>query len=152
MKDHYCFPLMVSFILLLSLTVGCSHTQADKTPESLETTCIQGTVRYRTPDDSTPVRYPFATITAFRHGTDEGLVETKADGAGNYCIEVPLGNYTVDLKVWGVQRLERKSYTCKGSELNIDPGTAPRKCGRDCVKVDILTECGEFRPPYRRQM
>jgi len=132
MKDHYRFALMVFFILFFSHTVGCSHTQIQKPPEALGTRCIQGTIWYRTPGDSTPVRYPNAAVTAFRHGTEEGLAETKADGAGNYCIEVPLGDFTVDLKVWGMQRLERKSYTCKGSELNIDPGTGPRKCGEEC--------------------
>lgn len=152
MRNNFRLALGMSWRLLFILALGCSHGQIQKPTHDVETTCIQGTVWYRTPGDSTPVRYPYAAVSAFRHGTEEGLAETKADGAGNYCIEIPLGDFTVDLKVWGVQRLERQSYTCKGSELNINPGTRPRKCGEECKKIDIMTECREFRPPYRRQM
>ena len=152
MKNYYRFALVIYSIFLFLITFGCSRTQIQKAPESPETTCIQGTVWYRTSTDSTPMRYPYATVTAWRHGTDQGLAETKADGAGNYCIEVPLGDYKVDLRVWGLKRLGGTSYTCKGSEENIDLGTTSKKCGENCISIDIITECGEFQPSYRRQM
>ncbi len=139
-------------MFLFFIAFGCSGPQIQKPPETVETTCIQGTVWYRASTDSTPMRYPYATVTAWRDGTDQGLAETKADEAGNYCIEVPLGDHKVDLRVWGLKRLGGTNYTCKGSEESIDLGTTPKKCGEDCVSIDIITECGEFQPPYRRQM
>ena len=152
MKNYYRCVLVIHIMFLSFITFGCSGAQIQKPPESFETTCIQGTVWYRAPTDSTPMRYPYATVTAWRHGIDQGLAEVKADEAGNFCIEVPLGDLTVDLKVWGVRRLGGRSYTCKGSEENIDLGTTSKKCGEDCTSIDIITECGEFQPPYHRQM
>ena len=152
MKKYYRFALVISSILLLSIAAGCGHSQIKGLPEDFMPTCIQGTVWYRMSTDPTPVPYPYARITAWRHGTDQPLSETKADEAGNYCVEVPLGESGVDLRVWGVKRLRGTGYTCKGSENNIDAGTASKRCGEDCVKIDIITDCEEFQPPYYRQI
>jgi hypothetical protein len=141
----------VILIFVLSLTFGCGSVQIKSPPQDFEPTCIQGTVRYQTPTGSSSVPYPYARITAWQHGTDQPLGETEADGAGKYCIEVPLGAQ-VELKIWGVQRLQGETYTCKGSEENIAPGNISKECGGDCIRIDIITDCGEFQPPYRRQM
>jgi len=152
MKNHDRFGLVIGFALLFSITVGCSSVQVPTPPEDFEPTCIQGTVWYRTPNDATPVRYPHARVSAWRHGTDQGLAETIADSGGNYCIEVPLGDSGVDLRVFGLLRLSGKGYMCKGSKENVDPGETSKRCGEDCLEIDILTECQEFQPRYHRQI
>lgn len=152
MKNDYRFGLVISLILLLSITAGCGHRQIQDLPEDFVPTCIQGTVWYRTPTAPTPVPYPYARITAWRHGTDRSLAKTKADKAGNYCIEVPLGGFGVDLRVWGMKHLPSISYTCKGSEDDIDLGTTSKECGEDCIRIDIITDCQEFHPPWHRQI
>ena len=128
-------------ISLLILYFGCAPNQTVEGPAGSERACIEGTVRYRSPIDSTEVPYANTTINAWRHGTDQALVETKADQEGKYCIEVPLGGYTVDLRVWGLERFETQNYVCQGTAGNIDLGNTPAQCGGDCIKVDILAEC-----------
>ena len=152
MKNAYPSALVACFILPCAIALGCSPVHVQSPPKDFQPTCIQGTVLYRTPGNSTPVPYPYARVSAWRRGAGQGLAETKTDEAGNYCIEVPLGDFTVDLRVWGVNRVGGTSYTCKGSENDIDPGTIRKECGEDCVRIDIVTDCDEFRPPYRRQM
>jgi hypothetical protein len=145
------FACRMTVMMLLIILLGCSGTQVVQSPpENFEPTCIQGTVWYRTPKDSSPVPYPYATITAWRHGTKQGLAETKADEAGNYCIEVPRGDFGVDLKVWGARRIGATRYTCKGSQENVNPDRTSKKCGEGCLRIDIITECQEFEPPYHR--
>ena len=82
-------------------------------------------------------------VNAWRHGKDLALTETKTDSDGNFCIEVPVADFRVDLRVWGTERLEGKTYICEGSAQNIDPGKTQKKCGEDCVKADIVTQCHE---------
>jgi hypothetical protein len=65
---------------------------------------------------------------------------------------VPLGDFKVDLRVWGVQRLDKTSHTCKGSADDVDIGTVPRECGEECIRIDIIADCQEFQPSYHRQM
>lgn len=148
MKDNCCFGLLVGLFLVFATHFGCAPVEVQRPPEDFEPTCIQGTVWYRTPDASSPVPYPYARITAWRHGTEQPLAETKAGEAGSYCIEVPLGE-RVDFRIWGLQRLRGMTYTCKGSEEAIDPGTTSEKCGEDCLTIDIMTDCGEFQPLRR---
>ncbi len=152
MRGYHRFALGINIIFLLSLTVGCRPIQKQSLPEDFVPTCIQGRVWYRTPTGATPVPFPHAPITAWRHGTDQPLAETKADEAGNYCIEVPLGVSGVDLRIWEVRRLGGTRSVCKGSREIIDPGTISKKCGEDCVRIEITTDCQEFHPPYHRQM
>ncbi len=151
MRSNDPFVLGMYLLVLSTLIFGCAPTQVKRTPDDSEPACIQGTVWYRPSADSNPIPYPFAAITAWRHGTDQPLGETRTDGAGNYCIEVPIGEQ-VDLRIWGVQRLQGTSYTCKGSEDNINPGTTLNECGGNCTRIDVFADCGEFEPPYRRQM
>ncbi len=151
MRSNHPFILGTYLLSLSALIFGCAPTQVKRPPEDFEPTCIQGKVWYRTPADSNPVPYPYAPVTAWQHGTDQPLGETKTDGAGNYCIEVPIGEQ-VDLRIWGVRRLQGTSYTCKGSEEDIAPGKISQECGEDCLRIEIDTDCGEFEPPYRRQI
>lgn len=136
-------------ILALSMAFGCTTKQPAAPSAGLEVTCIEGFVRYGSPVDSAVVPYGNATITAWRHDKDQALAETKADQEGRYCIEVPLGEYTVDLRVWGLERFEAQNYICQGSVDKIDTGKRPRKCGDDCIKVDILAGCKKRVEPRR---
>jgi hypothetical protein len=136
-------------ILALSMVFGCATEQPTAPSPGTEVTCIEGVVRYRSPIDSTVVPYRNATITAWRSDKDQALTETKADQEGNYCIEVPLGDYTVDLRIFGLERFEAQNYICQGSMDKIDVGKRPRKCGGDCIQVDILAECRKRVEPRR---
>ena len=136
-------------ILALSVAWGCTTMQATAPTAGIEVSCIEGFVRYRSPIDSAVLPYGNATITAWRHGNDQAITETKADQEGKYCIEVPLGDYTVDLRVWGLERFEAQNYICQGSVDKIDMGKRPGKCGSDCIQVDILAGCRERVEPRR---
>jgi hypothetical protein len=98
--------------------------------------------------DAKETPYPGAVVSAWIHGTQQGLVEAKADESGNYCMDIPSGTYAVDLRVWGYLHLAEmpaKDYTCKGSADMIDLGTSPTKCGTSiCKKMDIQAGCDEF--------
>jgi hypothetical protein len=97
----------------------------------------------KNPIDSKQVPWGGVTVNAWRHGKDLALAETKTDSDGYYCIEVPVGDSRVDLRVWGMERMEGKTYICDGSVQNIDAGKTPKKCGEDCFKTDIVTQCHE---------
>lgn len=149
MNKRYLFVLMTTFILLPAVIAGCSSTPVPSPPKGTEVTCIQGTVWYSNPADGKKVPYPQVTVAAWVHGTNDPIIDTKTDGSGNYCVEVPLGDFSVDLRVWGLQRISRTDYTCKGSANNINLGKTSIRCGGDCINVDIVTECKEFRPVRR---
>jgi hypothetical protein len=133
---------------LVFVLLGCSSAPLQQSAGGVGTSCIGGKVYYGSPVDSKEVPYPGAVVSAWAHGIQQGLVEVKADNSGNYCLDIPLGTYAVDLRVWGYLRLEEtaaKDYTCKGSADNIDLGTSPTKCGTSlCKKMDIHANCGEF--------
>jgi hypothetical protein len=97
----------------------------------------------KNPVDSKQVAYGGVMVNAWRHDKDLALAESKTDSDGNYCIEVPMGNFRVDLRVWGTERIEGKSYICQGSLQDIDPGKAAKRCGEDCFKADISAQCEE---------
>ncbi len=142
-------PLSMSLILLVSqAAVGAPPKGAPERSES-GTACIRGTVWYRSPGDTGRVPYPRAKVTAWRHGTREGLAETRADGKGQYCIEVSLGA-EVDLRVWGLEDFGGTSFICRGSADKIVLGTGAERCGGDCIQVDIMTECTDQIPRRRR--
>jgi hypothetical protein len=149
MKNTYLLALATCLILLFAVTVGCSPKQIPSFPEGVETTCIHGTVWYLSPIDSTQNRYPNATVAAWLHEKDQPIVDTKTDESGNYCIEVPLGNFGVDLRVWGTNHLQRDIYICDGSKDNIDIGTSSKKCGGDCIEIDVIAECRKYIPRRR---
>jgi len=139
-----------SALFFLLVVAGCSSVHVHTLPEDFEPTCIQGTVWYRSPEDGTRVLYPSAPVTAWRHGTRQALAETRADESGNYCIEVPMEEPGVDLRVFGIIRLSGRGFSCKGSQQNVNPGTTLKKCGEDCIRIDITAECQEFDPAYHR--
>jgi hypothetical protein len=136
--------LLMGLILLLFQTAA-----AEDASQQAGTACIRGTARYRSSADTTQVPYPHAKITAWRHGTKEGLAETRADRRGRFCIEVPLG-VEVDLRVWGLEEIGGTSFVCRGSANKVDPGVRAGRCGGDCIQVDIMTECTDQIPKRRR--
>ena len=149
MSKRSLLALITSFILILVVVAGCSTTPAPSIPKGTETTCIQGTIWYLNPADGKKMPYPQATVAAWVHGSNEPITDTKTDGSGKFCIEVPLGDFSVDLRVWGMQHISGTDFTCKGAENNIDHGKTSKKCGGDCISVDIVAECKEFKPKRR---
>jgi hypothetical protein len=147
MKRNGCLVL-VSACALLSWGLGCGAPGVQRVPANAVRTCIQGKVWMKNPIDSKQVPWGGVMVNAWRHGKELALAETKTDSDGNYCIEVPVEDSRVDLRVWGVERMEGKSYICQGSVQNIDPGKTPKKCGEDCFKTDIMSQCQE-RPDQR---
>jgi hypothetical protein len=126
--------------LLISLS---GHASGQATGAS-GTACIRGTVSFKHPVEAKEVPYAGATVSAWVHGEKKGLSETKTDRAGNFCIEVPVGEYRVDLKVWGMERFDQKDYICEGLAEGISPGADPGKCGSgDCIRADIRAGCRE---------
>ena len=153
MRNSYLTAFALTFVLFSIMGVGCGPEQQVQPPkpiEYLEPVCFKGTVRYRHPEDSNPVPFSNVKVTAWRHNeTKNPFAETMANAAGNYCLEVPLGEYGVDIRVWGMVNLGSKSYTCTASENDIKLGKTRKKCGEDCTKVDLLAECKEFIPTRR---
>jgi hypothetical protein len=148
MKHHpLSIPLLMSLVLLFSHAATATPPEDDSKQSG--TSCIRGTVWYRSPADATQVPYPRAKITAWRHGTREGLAETRADKRGRFCIEVPLG-VAVDLRVWGLEDIGGTSFLCRGSSNKVESGAGAGKCGGDCIQVDIMTECTDQIPRRRR--
>jgi len=151
MKNYYRVAFVINVVLLFTIAFGCGpKQQIQPLSEDFAHTCIRGTVSYRNPIDSTQAPYPSVKVTAWRHDTNQPLVETQADSAGSYCIEVPLADFRVDLRAWGLVDLDNRSYTCSGSQDNIALGTTSKKCGEDCLKIDIVTDCSEFTPIRRK--
>ncbi len=147
-KDFY---MTFGFIILLfAILVGCAPKPIESVGGDLGSTCIQGKVSYQSPIDASSVPYPSATVSAWKNDTEKPLSEARTDQRGNYCIEIPIGDFRVDLRVWGMVFLEGTTYICQGSESNFDPGKTSLSCGEDCKVVDIVTECKERVPGRRR--
>jgi len=142
MKTSGCLWWVSAFALLF-LCFACGAPQIQGGTIDSVKTCIQGKVWMKSPIDSKQVAYARVSVNAWRHDKDLTLSETKTDSNGTYCIEVPVGNFRVDLRVWGMERVEGKSYICQGSVQDVDPGKTAKKCGEDCFKTDILTQCEE---------
>ena len=151
MRPRFCSVLVLMLLLATVCVCGCAPNQTSPPLEGIETTCIQGTVLYKSPVDGKEVPYAGATVGVWLHDTEQGLTETKTDARGNFCLQVPLGDFKVDVRVWGMTRLEHKTYICKGSADNIDLGSIPMDCGsRECLDVLISAECNEYIPIRRR--
>ena len=150
MKRNDHFAQVLGFILLSAVIAGCGPREIERPADSLGSTCVEGTVWYRGSTHPDLVRYPFAKITAWRHKTDSPLGETQAGKSGSYCLEVPAGDFKMDLRIWGLQRLGKLSYTCNGSVNAIELGTNAMRCGEECIKLDIVTDCRKFIPGQRR--
>ena len=140
MSGGLCY---VTACALLAFCFGCGSPQIQGGQVDSVKTCIQGKVWMKSPIDSKQVACTGVSVNAWRHDKDLALAETKTDSDGNYCVEVPVGNFRVDLRVWGMERTEGKSYICQGSVQNIDLGKTAKRCGEDCFKTDILTQCEE---------
>jgi hypothetical protein len=150
MKKGSHFVIALTMIVLISVAPACAPVKKELPEGARETACIEGIVWFQTPSDADPLPYPQTQVTAWRHGTKEALAEAKADNNGKYCIEIPVGDDAVDLRVWGLQNLEGTSYVCNGSRDNIALGTSIKRCGEDCMKINIETQCTQdFRK--RRQ-
>jgi hypothetical protein len=136
--------IMIPFCLLLIALFGCASGQVQPPSGTSGSACIRGTVSLRNPVDAKEVVYPGVAVSAWVHGEKKGLAETKTDGAGNFCIEVPAGDYKVDLRVWGLEHFAQENYTCDGSTENITLGSGPGRCGSgNCIRADIQAECKE---------
>jgi hypothetical protein len=144
------FTFVIIVVIISTLIAGCSTKQTAALPDGLERSCIQGRVYYRIPADSAPATtttpFPSVAVSAWNHEKNQPLTETKTDQAGNYCIEVPLADFHIDLRVWGMVNLPATSFTCTGSAVNIDPGSAPNRCGENCQEIEIMTDCKKFTP------
>ena len=145
------FSIVLATGVFYLFSFACSPPQVKLSPEGSQVTCIQGTVLYQSPVDSAQTSYANATVTAWRRDKNEPLVETKADDKGRFCIEVPLGDFSVDLRVWGLERFEGQNYICEGSADNIALGGGPKRCGAgDCTEVSIAAHCRERLERRRR--
>ena len=143
MKKNRSVSIVALFILGFALMVGCASTQTQRPPEDVETACVQGKVLYRSPVDSSLLPYPAATVNAWRADTNKGLTETVTNNEGIYCIEIPKGNYPVDLRIWGSVFIEGKTYLCQGSVAKMELDATSGKCGEDCREIDITAGCTE---------
>jgi hypothetical protein len=137
-------------LLLVIILGGCATPQSVGSGGDMDVTCVRGWVSYQSPIDASSVPYPSATVSAWKKEAEKPLSEARTNQGGDYCIEIPIGDFRVDLRVWGMVFLEGTTYICQGSESNFDPGKTPVSCGVDCKVVDIVTECKERVPSPRR--
>jgi hypothetical protein len=137
-------------LLLVIILGGCATPQSVGSGGDMDVTCVRGRVSYQSPIDASSVPYPSATVSAWKKEAEKPLSEARTNQGGNYCIEIPIGDFRVDLRVWGLVFLEGTTYICQGSESNFNPGKTPLSCGADCKVVDIMTECKERVPSPRR--
>lgn len=144
------YPSIGVTILLFFILGGCAPKPGAGPGGNMDATCVQGRVSYLSPIDNSSVPYPSATVSAWKKDAEKSLSEARTDQRGNYCIEIPLGDFRVDLRVWGMVFLEGTTYICQGSESNFDQGKTSLSCGEDCKVVDIVTECKERVPGRRR--
>ena len=153
MRNSDLANFVVIFVLFSMMAIGCGPEQQVQPPKPIqyaEPVCIQGTVRYRNPGDANLVPFANVKVSAWRHNeTKKPFAEAMADAAGKYCLEVPLGEYGVDIRVWGMVNLGSKSYTCTASEDDVKLGKTSRKCGEDCITADLVASCREFIPTRR---
>lgn len=149
-KSSYSFCFVIS-IIAFSLISGCASPEKQPEKVSSESTCVQGTVWHRPPDKAQPVVYPHVNIYVWSHGKNEPLTETKADKQGRFCVDVPRGEYTVDLRAIGLMDAAGERYKCRGSADDISLGNEVKTCGEECVKADIMTECEIFYPRRRNR-
>ena len=153
MRKSYQVALILTFIFCFLMAIGCASEQQVQPPKPIkyaEPVCFQGTVHYLHPSDSQPVPFANVKVTAWRHDeTKKPFAEAMANATGKYCLEVPLGDYGIDIRVWGMVNLGNKSYTCTASEDDIKLGKTTKKCGEDCATVNLIAECREFKPTRR---
>ena len=135
----------LGIILLILFTLpSCAPKPFGGISEDSTMTCIQGTVSYKNPIDASLTPYTGATISSWEHGADRALSEAQVNQTGNYCMEVPVDDFKIDLRVWGSVYLEGTTYLCQGSAGDIDQGKHSQSCGGGgCKVVDIVATCKE---------
>ena len=151
MKIVKNYPLAATMILFFILgATKCVSQEVTPSPDDEGTGCIQGTVTYKSPLDSSPLPCAAATVSLTLPGNDRPFADTQTDKAGRYCIAVPLGHDTVDLKVWGLTYMNKENYICQGGKAGIDLEAKPRNCGEGCMEIDVEVECKESYLRRRR--
>ena len=139
-RRHYS-ALGVIILVLFTLPT-CTPKPVGGISGESTSTCIQGTVSYKNPIDASLTPYAGATISSWEQGADKALSEAQVNQTGKYCIEVPVADFKVDLRVWGSVFLEGNTYLCQGSVGDIDQGRHSASCGGgDCKVVDIVATC-----------
>lgn len=135
---------VISACLLIVVLCGHVSGQGPGASGASGTACLQGRVSFKHPVEAGEVPYPGTTVSAWVHGEKKGLAEARTDRSGNFCIEVPAGDYTVDLKVWGLERFGKKDYICEGSAEAVSLEAGSGKCGSgNCPRADIKVGCRE---------
>lgn len=149
-KQCHFNPCLICSLIFIALITGCSSPEVRHVSEHVETACIRGTVWHHIPNTVDPVTYPQVGIYAWSHEQNTPLTETKTDKKGNFCIEVPAGNYTVDLRVIGLLYLDGESFKCRGSQDGIVLEQTSGSCAGECMQVNIATACDEFSSMRRK--
>ena len=153
MRNSYGGALVVILFVVSLMAVGCGagqKVQPSKQIEYANPVCFQGTVQYGHPVESSIVPFANVKVSAWRHNeTKKPFAEAMADAKGKYCLEVPLGDHGVDIRVWGMVNVGSKSYTCTASQDDLKLGNTSRRCGQDCITVDLVASCSEFNPRRR---
>jgi hypothetical protein len=139
-KIHYS-ALGIIVLILLTL-LSCAPKPFEGISSDATMTCIQGKVSYKNPIDASLTPYPGATISSWDQTADKALSEARTNQMGDYCIEVPVADFKIDLRVWGSVFLQGTTYLCQGSAEDIDQGKHAASCG-DCKVVDIVATCKE---------
>lgn len=145
-KRHYSALTIIVFFLFMLL--GCTPKPFGGISSDATITCIQGKVTYKNPVNASLTPYVGATISSWEQDADKGLSEAQTRQRGEYCIEVPVADFKIDLRVWGTVFLDGTTYICQGSTGDIDQGTHAASCG-DCKVVDIVATCKERIPNTR---
>lgn len=137
-------PLAITVILFsLLCTTECFSQETPPPPDNGDTGCIQGIVTYRNPQESSPIPCVAATVSLTIPGKDRPFIDTQTDKQGRYCLNVPLRHGRVDLKVWGLNYMDKENSICQGEKTGIDLGSMPRKCGEGCMRIDVEVACKE---------
>jgi len=145
-KRHYS---ALGIIVVVCITLlSCAPKPFGGVGSDATMTCIQGKVSYKHPIDASLTPYPGATISSWDQTSDKALSEARTNQVGDYCIEVPVADFKIDLRVWGSVFLKGTTYLCQGSAEDIDQGKHAASCG-DCKVVDIVAACKERIPDTR---
>jgi hypothetical protein len=139
-RRHY--SALGIIVLILPTLLSCTPKPFGGISSDSTITCIQGRVSYKNPIDASLTPYAGATISSWDQSADKALSEARTNQTGDYCIEVPVADFKIDLRVWGSVFLEGTTYLCLGSAEDIDQGKHATSCG-DCKVVDIVATCKE---------
>ena len=145
-RRHY--SALAIIVLIFPTLLSCAPKPFGDVSSDSTITCIQGRVSYKNPIDASLTPYAGATISSWDQSADKALSETRTNQMGDYCIEVPVADFKIDLRVWGSVFLKGTTYLCQGAAEDIDQGNHATSCG-DCKVVDIVATCKERIPNTR---